>query len=220
MASSSSLWRQRASGRAELAVLLDFARGKKTYEDVKAEAQRYRFEAPVLANLIGQNTARTIQKRLETLTGISKDSLTYFNIRKKGATEDESLQAKRHPFNLITSTIKQRLKTDPNYFEVVQDTDQSDTVASSFTNSPEYTCHELVQDCLPRGEMVVPIGIYGDGIAVGVDVYQDSLYVVYVYDCLRLPPPTPSVPRGPLGGQLGRLGPSRGAVAPNGGHLI
>ena len=181
MTSSSSLWRQRASGRAELALLLDLARGKKTYEDVKAEAKRYAFEAPVLRNLIGAHTSRTIQGRLERLTGISKASLTYFGIRKKGATAEAPLQTKRHPFNLLTSTIKRRLQADPHYFEVTQDRDQPGTVASSFTNSPEYTCHELVQDCASRGEVVIPIGLYGDGIAVGVDVYQDSLYAIYIY---------------------------------------
>eukprot|EP00959_Pyramimonas_sp_CCMP1952_P471561 9498613-Pyramimonas_sp.AAC.4 len=115
MASSSSQWVRRASGRAEMAVLLDFARGSKTYEDVTADAQRYVFEAPVLGNLMGQNTPRTIQKRLEALTGICTYSLTCFNIRKKGTCEDEPLQAKRHPFNLMHSTIKQRLTTYPHY---------------------------------------------------------------------------------------------------------
>eukprot|EP00959_Pyramimonas_sp_CCMP1952_P430522 9017033-Pyramimonas_sp.AAC.1 len=112
---ASSLWRRRASGRAEMAVLLDFARGKKTYEDAKAEAQRYVLEAPILGNRMGRNTARTIQKRREALTGINTYSLTSFNIRKKWTYADEPLQAKRHPFNLITSTIKQRLKPCPHY---------------------------------------------------------------------------------------------------------
>ena len=181
MASSSSLWRRRASGRAELGLLLDLARGNKSYEDVKTEAERFAFEAPILRNLIGSNTSRTIQRRLESLTGINKDSLCYFNIRRKSGSEDAPLLTKRHPFNLLTSMIKRRLQSDPNYFEVTQTIDQAGTVASSFVNSPEYTCHDLVQDCMARGEMVIPIGIYGDGIAVGVDVYQDSLYVVYIY---------------------------------------
>jgi len=181
MASSSSLWRRRASGKAELALLLDLAQGKKTYEDVKTEAERYAFEAPALRKLIGTNSSRTVQSRLETLTGISKDALTYFDIRRKGEGDEAPLPTKRHPFHLLTSTIKRRLQSDPEYFEVGQKEDQPDTVASSFTNSPEYTCHELVQDCASRGEMVIPIGIYGDGIAVGVDVYQDSLIAIYIY---------------------------------------
>ncbi len=132
MASSSSLWRRRASGRAELALLLDLARGKKSYVDAKAEAQCYALEAPILRNLIGANTARTIQGRLESLTGISTDSLSYFSIRKKGGGEGAPLQTKRHPFNLLTSTIKRRLQSDPHYFEVRQEGDQPNTAASSY----------------------------------------------------------------------------------------
>ena len=179
MASSSSLWRRRASGKAELEILLELAQGRKTYVDVRKEAKRFAFEAPSLRKLIGENASRTIQQgRLKELTGISSESLTYFNIRCK-AGEDHAM--KRHPFNLLSTTIKQRLQADPTYFDVSQRVDKADTVASSFVNSPEYTCHELVQECMPRGEVVIPVGLYGDGVAVGVDVYQDSLYVMYIY---------------------------------------
>eukprot|EP00959_Pyramimonas_sp_CCMP1952_P431338 9033769-Pyramimonas_sp.AAC.2 len=71
-----------------------------------------------------------------------------------------------------------------------QEMDRSGTNASAFANSPAHTGHDFMEECLPRGETVVPVGIYEDGIAAGVDVYQDSLCAVHVYACLRLISPT------------------------------
>eukprot|EP00973_Karenia_brevis_P052857 7347648-Karenia_brevis.AAC.1 len=81
------------------------------------------------------------------------------------------------PFSLLSSTIAKLLKDDTNYFDIIAEELGGEDVASSFVNSPEYTKHDLVQ----LGKTVIPVGLYSDGVQVGQDSHQDTLYVIYLY---------------------------------------
>ena len=72
----------------------------------------------------------------------------------------------RHPFVLISTIVEKVLQNDEYYFEVEIAPQADGIVASSFTRSPEYLGHPLVQECSVRGETVVPISLYSDGVKV------------------------------------------------------
>ena len=56
----------------------------------------------------------------------------------------------------------------------------TDAVASSFINSPEYKGHPLVQQHRPASETIIPISFYSDGISVASNPRSDTLYVIYL----------------------------------------
>ena len=72
------------------------------------------------------------------------------------------------------------MQNDEYYFEVEIAPQADGIVASSFTRSPEYLGHPLVQECSVRGETVVPISLYSDGVKVCCDSHPDTLYGIYV----------------------------------------
>ena len=81
--------------QAELELLIEFASGLKTYEQLNRDARRFGVDP-----LIFSNPRRGIADRLESLTGVSKESLTFLPIRceEEAATAGNTM---RHPFVLI-----------------------------------------------------------------------------------------------------------------------
>lgn len=173
----------------ERGLLLELALGKKTFEQVAVDARRLVRKGADLSALTGSNAARCITQRLQELTGISKDSLHFFDVRCKPGTADPGLAGEKMklPFILLSTHIEQLIAKDQYYFEADLRRPDGDIAASSFLNSREYINHELVQHCYPLGETVVPVGLYSDGISVGMDPHGDSLYAVYIYFLNRPP---------------------------------
>ena len=170
-------------GDDELALLLELARGKKSFEQVSIDAKRLCSRGADLSALCGANPSRSISLRLLQLTGISKDTLNFFPVRCKPLAADPRLTGNvmRLPFILLSTHVKQILAKDPHYFEVDIGHQREGVAASDFVKSREYINHGLVQSSHPLGETVVPVGLYCDGIAVGADPHADSLYVIYLY---------------------------------------
>ena len=144
--------------QAELELLVELASGFKTFEQVKADAVRFG-----LPTLIHSNPSRGITARLKELTGISKESLTFFPIRCKleAATNGSTMP---HPFVLPSTIVEKCLEKDEYFFQIHRSPIADDVEASKLINSPEYLSHELVQECLPRGETVIPMSLYSDGL--------------------------------------------------------
>ena len=111
MASRTARSRRKAACQAELELLRDLANGKKTYQDVKTEAMRFRFSVPQMENLIHTNAARGIQGRLKELTGISDHSLNHFRVRCKADEGNPTTTggSKLHPFSLLSTKIQRLL---------------------------------------------------------------------------------------------------------------
>ena len=170
-------------GDDERDLLLELAKGKKTFDQVSTDAQRLCRRGADLSALCGSNPSRSIAGRLLQVTGISKDSLNFFPVRCKAMAADPHLSGNvmRLPFILLSTHIKQLLAKDPYYFEVEMRPQKEGVAASDFLKSREYINHGLVQASYPLGETVIPVGLYCDGIAVGADPHADSLYVVYLY---------------------------------------
>ena len=146
--------RRLCKAQKELKLLIQLASGKKTFEQVSADAAMCGVDT-----LLGSNAARGVRRRLQDLTGISKDSLTFFPIRCKPDVATEGGAHMRHPFVLISTIVAKCLQSDVYFFEVDASPIGSDTVASSFINSPQYSDHPLVQQCRTTGETVVPISL-------------------------------------------------------------
>ena len=178
--------------QVERELLLELAEGKKTFEQVGADARKAcrvaRAGAGPIA-LTGSNPARCITSRLKELTSISTDSLNYFEVRCSPSAADPALGGTkmRLPFILLSTHIEQLLSKDGSYFEVEMQEQPADVAASDFVHSREYVNHALVQACWPLGETVVPTGLYSDGVSVGCDPHKDSLYVIYLYFLHRPP---------------------------------
>ena len=145
----------------ELELLIELAQGAKTFEQVGRDARRLG-----LHTLVHTNPARGITQRLRELTGISKESLSWFPVRCKSESATEPGGKMMHPFVLISTLVAQILEKDDCFFKVEIAPMDPDVVASSFVNSPEYLSHPRVLDCARRGETVVPIGLYSDGMKV------------------------------------------------------
>jgi len=160
--------------QAELELLAEFVSEIKSFQQLDRDARRFGIDS-----LIHTNPRRGIAARLETLTGISKDSLTFVPIRceAEAATSDDRMN---HPFVLISTIVEKCLARDEHFFEVVETPTAADVVASSFVNSPEYQTHPLVLACKGSGITVVPISLYSDGIKVCCDTHPDSLYAIYI----------------------------------------
>ena len=120
---------------AELRLLSDFACGKKTFEQVKADADTFGFRIPELKKLIGSNAARGVTRRLADLTGVSKESLHFESIRYKQGVSS-------HPFVLPSAIVEQMLRTDDKFLEIEVVEAANGVAASSFLHSPEYLEHE------------------------------------------------------------------------------
>ena len=167
----------------ERELLLELARGKKTFDQVATDARRHAATSGACSALTGSNPARCISQRLTELTGISKDSLDFFNVECAPEAADPALpgQKMRLPFILLSTHIEQLIAKDEFYFEVDVREQEPGIAASTFVRSREYVNHALVQACHPLGETVVPVGLYSDGVAVGEEPHVDSLYVVYLY---------------------------------------
>ena len=94
--------RDAAIRKAELKLLMDLAAGKKSFAQVCEDATTFSYDGSELQRLASSNAARGITRRLEELTGISADSLTYMRIRTgEGNT---SVQ----PFALLTNHIEEQ----------------------------------------------------------------------------------------------------------------
>lgn len=164
---------------AELDLLIELASGKKTFDQVRSDALKFAFAGEGLQRLVHSNASRGITQRLKQLTGIDKESLSYFEVRCK---EDcDGSKSRMHPFSLLSTRIQTIQAQDEEYFNIVREpVSNRNVVASSFTNSPEYLTHELVSS--PVVDLaVVPVGLYSDGIKICDDTHPDSLYVVYLY---------------------------------------
>ena len=164
--------------RAELKLLLALARGKKSFEQVAEDARDFSYAGKNISALAHCNAARGVTERLVGLTGISKESLDYFPIRFKG--EDDESVPKQHPFSLISRRVMRTLAKDGGYFEVNSKSVDPSIVASSFTNSPLYREHPLVQQAAQVGETVVPLSFYSDGISIASSPHEDTLYTIYL----------------------------------------
>ena len=162
--------------QAELELLIELASGGKTFTQVQKDAHRLGLES-----LDHSNPSRVITERLRQLTGVSKESLSFFPVKcnPDSATEVGG-ECMRHPFVLISTIVEKVLQNDEYYFEVEIAPQADGIVASSFTRSPEYLGHPLVQECSVRGETVVPISLYSDGVKVCCDSHPDTLYGIYV----------------------------------------
>ena len=111
--------------QAELELLIELAFGAKTFEQVNRDAARFG-----LQRLVHSNASRGISERLKELTGISKESLSFFPIRCKpeAATHgDKMLQ----PFVLLSSIVEKCLQEDECFFAVSQTPTHPETVAVS-----------------------------------------------------------------------------------------
>jgi hypothetical protein len=160
-------------GERELQLLLDYTAGKKTAEQVQADARTFRRGNPELQRLVDSNASRGVNSRLQELTGISSHSL-----HRSEVTFSDG--RRMHPFILPSTHVAKLVEADVSCFEVAPVDAPPGVVASSFVASPEYKEHPLVQQ-LSGIETVVPMGFYPDGVAVGQDIHTDSLYCVYVY---------------------------------------
>lgn len=81
-----------------------------------------------------------------------------------------------HPFSLLSSHVERILAEDISFFEVRAEPVSANTVASSFVNSRIYQNHPLVQERCPLGETILPVSMYWDGLSIGSDPYEDTLY--------------------------------------------
>ena len=152
----------RPPGKRELQLLLDYTAGKKTGEQVQADARTFRRGSPDLLNLMDSNASRGVSCRLQELTGISNQSLHRSEVR---FLDDKRM----HPFILPSTHVAKLVEADISHFEVATHDNPPDVVASSFMASPEYKEHPLVKE-LQGVETVVPMGFYADGVAVGSDI--------------------------------------------------
>lgn len=164
--------------QAELELLIELAAGAKDFEQVYTDGRRHGCTELIRDT----NASRGIHRRLRELTGISKESLSWFPVRcdPDSDIEDGDSGVVLHPFVLISTMVEKLLEKDPSFFEVHLEPLDPDVVASSFVLSPEYLLHEHVQDCAQRGETVVPVSLYSDGMKVCCDQHPDSLYAIYV----------------------------------------
>ena len=64
-----------------------------------------------------------------------------------------------HPFILLSTHVEQCLITDPAYFDIGEEPIGSDTLVSTFVNSPEYRTHPLVREHQGYDVCAVPVGI-------------------------------------------------------------
>ena len=165
--------------KEELDLLFEGVTGAKTYKQVRRDALKPSCPCKLLQRAVRTNASRGIRERLIDVTGISKESLHYSDVRcKPGANGDSN--TKQHPFNLISNMIGNIHARDGHFFEHAHVDPQPGVAASSFTNSPEYLNHPLVRECSGTGVSVFPICIYSDGVKVCCDSHPDSLYGIYV----------------------------------------
>ena len=89
-------------------LLLELAKGKKTFEQIAIDARRLSARGTALPALTGSNPARCISQRLAELTGISKDSLHFFDVQCTAEAADPALhcQRMRLPFVLLSTHIE------------------------------------------------------------------------------------------------------------------
>ena len=73
--------------------MLGYAEGRKTFLQVKTDANNFKFAVPELSGLVDTNAARGVARRLAELTGISKACLHHKQMRYKSG-------AAQHPFVL------------------------------------------------------------------------------------------------------------------------
>jgi len=125
---------------------------------------------------------------MEKVTGISKDDLHVFEVACQPVAADSSLPGSKMklPFALLSTHVQHILHRDPEYFKVRILDRAPDIAAADFLKSREYVNHAFVQDCWLRGETVIPVGLYSDGVSVCADPHADSLYVIYLH-FLHLP---------------------------------
>jgi len=100
--------------QAELELLIELASGGKTFTQVQKDAHRLGLES-----LDHSNPSMVITERLRQLTGVSKESLSFFPAKcnPDSATEVGG-ECMRHPFVLISTIVEKVLQNDEYYFEV------------------------------------------------------------------------------------------------------
>ena len=165
--------------REELQLLLEGVSGAKTYKQVRVDALKPSCPCRQLQRAVRTNASRGIGQRLTEITGVSKTSLHYLEVRKK-PDERGKVKKKMHPFNLISTMIENINAKDEYYFEIGPAAEKANVAASSFINSPEYSEHPLVQETSGTGETIIPGCIYSDGVKVCCDFHPDSLCGIYV----------------------------------------
>ena len=115
---------------AELSLLMDVAAAKKTFEQVRCDAETFRGASRALKNLITTNAARGVTQRLAEVTGISKESLSFHTVRGKDGLVN-------HPFVQLSTTIVNSLANDSAAFNVTHEQLAPGVAASSFIASPD-----------------------------------------------------------------------------------
>ena len=100
--------------QAELELLIELASGGKTFTQVQKDAHRLGLES-----LDHSNPSRGITERLRQLTGVSKESLSFFSVKcnPDSATEVGG-ECMRHPFVLISTIVEKALQNGEYYVEV------------------------------------------------------------------------------------------------------
>ena len=146
--------RQHDLRTAELELLSDLAAGKKTFAQVSKDAKSFKYAGTGLGHLVSTNPARGVAERLKQLTGVSKSSLFFANVKCKEGSGDSgptAIPTMRQPFVLLSTMVANQLAYDPSYFEMVAPSASSNEVARNFVDTPDYKQHELVLQCQQSG---------------------------------------------------------------------
>ena len=154
--------------KAELSLLADVAFGRKSFAQVKRDAQTFSYQGTELQSLVFANASYGVTKRLVDVTGVSSDSLTFIKIRTQDGISP-------HPFSLLTDHIEREYGRDGSCFDL-----NLPNGRANFLSSKEYLTHPLVQLCHGTDTQVIPLSVYGDGVVVTEAPLEESIYVVYL----------------------------------------
>ena len=160
--------RQQKIEEAELDLLTDLAFARKSFKQVSKDARTFSYNGTELQRLVFTNPRRGLTDRLIDLTGISKESLTFIEVRAGEGTTSQ-------PFALLSDHIEQQYVRDPTYFDI-----GLQVGVPNFLNSDEYKTHPMVQLTAGTDTVVIPISLYGDGVVVTEAPLEDSIYVVFI----------------------------------------
>jgi len=127
--------------KAELSLLADVAFGRKSFAQVKRDAQTFSYQGTELQSLVFANASYGVTKRLVDVTGVSSDSLTFIKIRTQDGISP-------HPFSLLTDHIEREYGRDGSCFDV-----NLPNGRANFLSSKEYLTHPLVQLFSPVQEV-------------------------------------------------------------------
>ena len=87
---------------------------------------------------------------------------------------------KKHPFMPLTKIIQKCIAKDPQFLDIRSAELGNGIAAAGFMESAEYKQHPLVLQTASSGNRVLPIAVCCDGISVGQEPQQDTLYAIYI----------------------------------------